>query len=63
MWTECNIGGGEEIEGYEDGGPPTLCQPASQQGDGIPMTSSTQEIDTRGFVEKQWSLMCSLEFL
>ena len=30
---------------------------------GIPMTSSTQEIDTRGFVEKQWSLMCSLEFL
>ena len=34
MWTECNIGGGEEIEGYEDGGPPTLCQPASQQGGG-----------------------------
>ena len=33
-WTECSIGGGEEIEGYEDGGPPTLCQPASQQGDG-----------------------------
>ena len=35
-WTECNIGGGEEIEGYEyeDGGPPTLCQPASQQGGG-----------------------------
>ena len=30
---------------------------------GIPMTSSTQEIDTRGFVEKQWNLMCSLEFL
>ena len=24
-WTECNTGGGEEIKGYEDGGPPTLC--------------------------------------
>ena len=34
MWIECNIGGGEEIRGYEDGGPPTLCQPASQQGGG-----------------------------
>ena len=32
MSTECNIGGGEEINGFEDGGPPTLCQPASQQG-------------------------------
>ena len=31
---ECNIGGGEEIKGYKDGGPPTLCQPASQQGGG-----------------------------
>ena len=31
-WTGCSTGGGEEIEGYEDGGPPTLCQPASQQG-------------------------------
>ena len=31
-WTECNTGGGEEIKGYEDGGPPTLYQPASQQG-------------------------------
>ena len=30
--TECSIGGGEEINGFEDGGPPTLCQPASQQG-------------------------------
>ena len=30
---------------------------------GISMTSSTQQIDTRGFVEKQWNLMCSLEFL
>ena len=31
-----NTGGGEEIEGYEteNGGPPTLCQPASQQGGG-----------------------------
>ena len=34
MWIECNTGGGEEIKGYEDGGPPTLCQPASQQGGG-----------------------------
>ena len=38
-WEECelteyNIGDGEGIEGYEDGGPPTLCQPASQQGGG-----------------------------
>ena len=31
-WTECSTGGGEVIKGYEDGGPPTLCQPASQQG-------------------------------
>ena len=36
-WEECeltqyNIGDGEGIEGYEDGGPPTLCQPASQLG-------------------------------
>ena len=31
-WIECSTGGGEEIEGYEDGGPPTLYQPASQQG-------------------------------
>ena len=29
---ECSTGGGEVIKGYEDGGPPTLCQPASQQG-------------------------------
>ena len=34
MWTGCSIGGGEEIKGYEDGGPPTLCHPASQQGGG-----------------------------
>ena len=34
MWTGCSIGDGEEIKGYEDGGPPTLCQPASQQGGG-----------------------------
>ena len=34
MLTECSIGGGEEINGFEDGGPPTLCQPASQQGGG-----------------------------
>ena len=33
-WTECNTGGGEEIEGYKEGGPPTLGQPASQQGGG-----------------------------
>ena len=33
-WTECSTGGGEEIKGYENGGPPTLCQPASQQGGG-----------------------------
>ena len=32
MWRECNIGGGEGIKGYKDGGPPTLCHPASQQG-------------------------------
>ena len=36
-WEECelteyNIGDGEGIEGYEDGGPPTLCQLANQQG-------------------------------
>ena len=36
-WEECelteyNIGDGEGIEGYKDGGPPTLCKPASQQG-------------------------------
>ena len=34
VWTGCSIGGGEEIKGYEDGGPPTLCQPASQQEGG-----------------------------
>ena len=34
MSTECSIGGGEEINEFEDGGPPTLCQPASQQGGG-----------------------------
>ena len=34
MWTGCSIGDGEEIKGYEDGGPPTLCHPASQQGGG-----------------------------
>ena len=34
MWRECNIGGGEGIKGYKDGGPPTLCHPASQQGGG-----------------------------
>ena len=33
-WIECSTGGGEVIKGYEDGGPPTLCQPASQQGGG-----------------------------
>ena len=32
MWRECNTGGGEGIKGYKDGGPPTLCHPASQQG-------------------------------
>ena len=31
-WTECSTGGGEGIKQYEDGGPPTLCQPTSQQG-------------------------------
>ena len=34
MWTGCSIGDGEEIKVYKDGGPPTLCQPASQQGGG-----------------------------
>ena len=33
-WIECSTGGGEQIKGYEGGGPPTLCQPASQQGGG-----------------------------
>ena len=33
-WTGCSTGGGEETKGYEDGGPPTLCQPANQQGGG-----------------------------
>ena len=32
MWTGCSIGDGEEIKVYKDGGPPTLCHPASQQG-------------------------------
>ena len=27
------------------------------------MKSSTQQINTRDFVEKQWNLMCSLKFL
>ena len=34
MWKECSTGGGEGIKGNENGGPPTLCQPASQQGGG-----------------------------
>ena len=31
-WIECSIGGGEGIKRYKNGGPPTLYQPASQQG-------------------------------
>ena len=38
-WTECSTGGGEGIKQYEDGGPPTLCQPASQQGGGEEVNS------------------------
>ena len=32
VWTECNAGGEEEIKRNLNGGPPTLCHPASQQG-------------------------------
>ena len=38
-WIECSTGGGEGIKQYEDGGPPTLCQPASQQGGGEEVNS------------------------
>ena len=38
-WTECSTGGGEGIKQYEDGGPPTLCQPAIQQGGGEEVNS------------------------
>ena len=38
-WTGCSTGGGEGIKWYEDGGPPTLCQPAIQQGGGEEVNS------------------------
>ena len=39
MWKECSTGGGEGIKGNENGGPPTLCQPASQQGGEVEVNS------------------------
>ena len=38
-WTGCSTGDGEGIKGYKDGGPPTLCKPASQQGGGEEVNS------------------------